>query len=88
MQGGESYPAYAGDKSMYDVHKYMALGASEVAYFIEQVGLSAASFGVADEDVTAVGMALNSLFGYKCAPATTVIKDQGAQLQAICIEVS
>lgn len=88
MQGNETYPAYMGDKSMYDVHKYMALGVYEVAYFIEQVGLSAASFGVATEDVTAVGMALNSLFGYRCAPPTTVIKEQGPQLQAICIEVS
>ena len=88
MVGDGSYPAYAGDKSMYDVHKYMGLGATEFNYFIQQVGLAAASFGVTDEDVNAVGMALTGLFGYKCAPAATVIKSQGAQLQAICIEVS
>ena len=87
MVGKDSYPAYAGDKSMYDVHKYMGLGAAEVGYFIEQVGLAAASFGVADADVTAVGMALNSLFGYKCAAAATVVPSQGDALQAICIEV-
>ena len=88
MVGKGSFPAYTGEKSMYNVHKYMGLGEAEIGYFITQVGLSAASFGVADADVTAVGMALNQLFGYKCAPATTVIKAQGAQLQAICIEVS
>ena len=84
---GSAYPAYAGDKSMYETHKYMGLGAFEFGYFVEQVGLAAASFGVADADVTAVGMALNSLFGYKCAPAATVVPSQGDALQAICIEV-
>jgi hypothetical protein len=87
MVGNDSYPAYAGDKSMYDVHKYMGLGPAELGYFIEQVGLAAASFGVADADVTAVGMALNGLFGYKCAAATAVAPSQGDALQAICIEV-
>lgn len=86
MVGKGSYPAYTGDKSMYDVHKYMGLGAFEFGYFIEQVGLAAASFGVADADVEAVGTALNSLFGYKCAPAAAVVPSQGDALQAICIE--
>lgn len=62
----------------------MDLSAEEVGYFITQVGLSAASFGVATEDVTAVGMALNKIFGYKCSPPTTVVPSQGAQLQSIC----
>ena len=35
---------------MYEVHKFMALDSNEVGYFIEQVGLSAKSFGVAEED--------------------------------------
>jgi hypothetical protein len=70
---------------MYQVHKFMDLDAYEVGYFITQVGLAAASFGVADEDVTAVGEALIKLFDYKCAPPTTVIPAQGPQLQAICI---
>lgn len=29
-------------------------------------------------------MALNKLFGYKCSPPTTVIPEQGPQLQSIC----
>lgn len=70
---------------MYSVHKFMDLDAYEVGYFIEQVGLSAASFGVADADVQAVGMALTKLFDYRCAPATTAIPAQGSQLQSICI---
>jgi hypothetical protein len=64
--GTPDFPTYAGDKSMYEVHKYMALDAFQVGYFITQVGLSAASFGVAQADVEAVGMSLNNLFGYKC----------------------
>lgn len=63
----------------------MALDPYQVGYFITQVGLSAASFGVTKEDVTAVGMALNKLFNYKCSPATTVVKSQGNVLESICI---
>lgn len=63
----------------------MALSNAEVTYFITQVGLSAASFGVATADVTFVGTALASLFGVRCAPETTVIPAQGAHLQSICI---
>ncbi|CAJ2510772.1 Uu.00g063970.m01.CDS01 [Anthostomella pinea] len=85
MQGMAGFDAYTADPSMYDVHKFMALNTTEVGYFIEQVGLAAASFGVADTDVTAVGTALNTLFGYRCAPPATAVKAQGPQLQSICI---
>ena len=63
----------------------MALDQYQVGYFIEQVGLAAASFGVAKDDVTAVGKALTQLFDYRCAPNTTVVPEQGPQLQSICI---
>lgn len=63
----------------------MALDPYQMGYFITQVGLAAASFGVATEDVTAVGMALNQLFGYRCAPETPVVPSQGPQLQSMCI---
>jgi len=84
-QGMPGFDAYMAAPSMYEVHKFMDLDAAEVGYFITQVGLSASSFGVADSDVQAVGTALNSLFGSRCAPPTTVIKAQGPQLQSICI---
>ncbi|OIW32027.1 hypothetical protein CONLIGDRAFT_571547 [Coniochaeta ligniaria NRRL 30616] len=84
--GMGAFPAYTGDKSMYEVHKFMALDNAEVTYFITQVGLAASSFGVTEADVTAVGTALNSLFGRRCAPAVEVIPPQGAALQAICTE--
>lgn len=85
--GTPDFPTYAGDKSMYKVHKHMALDAFQVGYFITQVGLSAASFGVAQADVEAVGMSLNNLFGYKCGRPATVVLSQGPQLQTVCIEV-
>ena len=72
---------------MYEVHKYMALDTFQVGYFITQVGLSAASFGVSSSDVEAVGMALQSLFGFKCAPSTTIVPSQGPQLQSVCTAV-
>ena len=62
----------------------MALGPNEVGYFIQQVGLAAQSFGVAQEDVTAVGTLLTSVFDVKCAPLTPVIPANGPQLQSIC----
>ena len=62
----------------------MNLDPNELGYFITQVGLSAASFGVTTEDVTTVGQALGKLFGYRCAPPTVVVPSQGAHLQSIC----
>lgn len=73
---------------MYQVHKYMALDEAEVSYFIQQVGLSAASFGVADSDVAAVGKALTDAFGYRCAPPASIPATATPALQAICIAVS
>lgn len=85
MQGNDAFATYAADGSMYDVHKFMDLSAAEVGYFITQVALAGASFGVAADDLTGVGKALNGLFGYKCSPPAVVVPAQGAQLQAICI---
>lgn len=66
----------------------MKLDAYEVQYFIQQVGLAATSFGVSIEDAGAVGNALQDLFGYKCAPKTSVDYVTKPQLQSICIAVS
>ena len=62
----------------------MNLDAHEIGYFITQVGLAAASFGVATDDVTAVGESLGKIFGYRCAPPAVVVPSQGAQIQSIC----
>jgi hypothetical protein len=86
MQGGAAYPAYAGDASQYEIHKFMDLSYAEVGWFIQQVALSAASFGVAKADLTVVGDALTSLFDVRCAAPVTVIPAQGPQLQSICID--
>ncbi|KAG9254864.1 uncharacterized protein F5Z01DRAFT_99322 [Emericellopsis atlantica] len=86
MQGMSGFDAYMADPSMYEVHKFMNLNLAENTYFIQQVGMAAASFGVAEEDVTTVGMALNSLFNVRCAPPATAVKAQGPQLQSICID--
>ncbi|KAK5130137.1 hypothetical protein LTR08_002436 [Meristemomyces frigidus] len=80
-----AYPAYAGDTSMYQVHKFMDLDAMEIGWFISQVGLSAKSFGVADADVEYVGTALQTLFGHKCSAKLDVVPGADAELQAICI---
>lgn len=72
---------------MYNVHKFMALDAYQVGWFIEQVGLSAKSFGVAEADVKFVGTALNALFGHKCAPKLDIVAGADEELQSICIAV-
>jgi len=87
LEGTDSaYPAYTGQSSQYSVHKFMDLTAFEVGYFITQVALSAASFGVAQDDLTSVGAALGMIFGYRCSPPTVVVPSQGAQLQSICTD--
>ncbi|KAG9962681.1 hypothetical protein KCU61_g4363, partial [Aureobasidium melanogenum] len=78
------FPSYAGFGSQASVHRFMDLSAAEVGYFIEQVALAASSFGVSQDDIATVGKALNSIFNVRCAPPTTVIPAQGAQLQSIC----
>ena len=64
---------------------FMNHSAAEVGFFITQVANSAAFFGVAKDDLTVVGNALNSLFGMRCSAPTTVVPSQGPTLQAICI---
>lgn len=64
----------------------MVLDPYQVGFFIEQVGMAAASFGVAKSDINAVAMALETLFDYRCAPKMTAIKAQGAQYQSICTD--
>ncbi|KAK2035271.1 hypothetical protein LX32DRAFT_607092 [Colletotrichum zoysiae] len=83
--GMAGFPSYSGFASMYEVHKFMDLDENELGYFIQQVALAGASFGVTQDDLKAVGTALNQLFGLRCSPATTAIPEQGPQLQAICI---
>ncbi|RFU75709.1 hypothetical protein TARUN_6468 [Trichoderma arundinaceum] len=86
QQGMPGFPAYGGRASLYQVHKFMALDNAELTYFIQQIALAAQSFGVATSDIEIVGNALSSAFGMRCATPTTVIKAQGPQLQAVCIE--
>jgi len=82
--GQNGFPAYAGSTAMGTVHKFMDLDAAEMGYFITQVGTAAASFGVTTDDVTAVGMALQTTFGMRCAPPASVPAAAPAALQAIC----
>ena len=62
----------------------MDLDNNQLGYFIQQVGMAAASFGVTDDDVKTVGGALEKLFGYKCAAAMDIVPMSPPQTQAIC----
>lgn len=80
---GAAFHTYQGDASMFQVHKYMQLDQYEMGYFIEQVALSAASFGVTDEDVLTVAGALMQYFGYQCQPPFA-FKNGKIAKQSIC----
>jgi hypothetical protein len=80
------FPAYSGVTSMYTVHKFMDISADEFGYFVTQVGLAAASFGVAPDDLGPVGEALNDLFGYRCSQPDSVLPNEAPELQAICTD--
>lgn len=87
MYGSSSMP-YSGDTNMYQVHKFMGLSEDEFTWFVMQVGLSAASFGVSDDDVQAAGSLLTKTFGYRCAPPAAIPSTAAPEPQAICIAVS
>lgn len=80
------FDAYGGNPSMYKVHKFMNLGKAEMTYFITQVGMAAASFGVAKDDIDIVAKALSDTFDMRCSAPAEVIKGKGPQPQAICIK--
>lgn len=62
------FPAYTGDPDMLRVHKFMSITQEMNDFFITQVGLSASSFGVTDDDVMAIASVLDSTFNTRCPP--------------------
>ncbi|RKO85751.1 hypothetical protein BDK51DRAFT_39977 [Blyttiomyces helicus] len=60
------FPAYAGNPSMYDVHKFMNISQIQFAYFDNAIANAALSLGVTTADFSSVGAALNSLYGSAC----------------------
>jgi hypothetical protein len=69
------FPAYEGDPDMFRVHKFMGITAEQNDYFINQVGLSAASFGVIAADVKAIYDYLDGTYNIRCAPPLTASND-------------
>lgn len=51
-----------------------------------QVALSAASFGVTEEDIAAAGTALNGAFNNRCGAAIAVVPDQTPAFQSTCTD--
>lgn len=85
MQGTTAFPSYGGNPSQYNVHKYMYITYAQNTYFINQVALSAESFGVAMSDIAVVGKALNGAFNERCLPAAAIPSTAAAAPQSICI---
>jgi hypothetical protein len=83
QSSNNSFKNYQGDNSMYQVHKFMNLNHNQVSYFIQQVGLSAQSFGVSNDDISSISNTLGNLFNYKCLKPIPLINNQ-TSLQSIC----
>lgn len=79
-----TFPAYAGGKSMYEVHKFMYLSNAQNLYFIQQVGAAASAYGVSKADVTGVASKLTGLFGVQCSMPASLSPGYDAAPQSIC----
>jgi len=86
--GTGDFPAYGGNTNMYEIHKFMDINPTEMAYFITQVGTAAASFGVTNDDVMALGSALNMYFGNRCGPMASIVPGSPVESQSICQDAS
>ncbi|KAG9236103.1 hypothetical protein BJ875DRAFT_372831 [Amylocarpus encephaloides] len=82
-----SSPSYAGNPSMYEVHKYMNLDPYEQGWFVRQLALAAASIGFSSEDTSIWFNTMTGLFSSRCSPPTVVLPGE-PELQAICIHDS
>jgi len=60
----------------------MRLDNNQIGWFISQVGLAAASFGVTQADVTTIATTLNTVFNYRCSPPVNLVGTSA--LQSIC----
>ncbi|PWN35970.1 uncharacterized protein FA14DRAFT_184804 [Meira miltonrushii] len=79
------FMTYQGVQSMSQVHRFMNLDETEMNYFIEQVGMSATSFGVSDADAMTVGNSLNKTFNYRCAPPVVLGPGFANVSQSTCL---
>lgn len=79
------FMTYQGMQSQSQVHRFMNLDRDQMNYFIQQVGLSAMSFGVSMEDATTVGNSLNMTFNYRCEPPMVIAQGFANVSQSICL---
>lgn len=85
---GSVFKTYEGSSSLSSVHRFMSLTHDENGYFIQQVGLSATSFGVTAEDATAVGNLLDGKFNVRCGPIESYPPGYRPASQSICLDPS
>ncbi|EHK96557.1 putative enoyl-CoA hydratase, mitochondrial [Glarea lozoyensis 74030] len=81
------FPAYKGNPSMYEVHKYMDLDPYEQGWFVDQLTQAAASIGFSAEDTTIWFNTMTGLFSSRCSPPT-VVGGLPPALNAICTHSS
>ncbi|KAH7412881.1 hypothetical protein BKA64DRAFT_731128 [Cadophora sp. MPI-SDFR-AT-0126] len=79
------FPAYEGEPSMYQVHRFMDISKAENDFFIQQLVDASASIGFSPADAEN-WRKLMAPYNTRCAPAFAVNGVRGgADLQAVCI---
>lgn len=62
----------------------MDVSNAEFIYSIQQTTLAATSFGITEEDATMIGGSLQTIFGNRCSPPTTIVPGTAEEQQVIC----
>ncbi|KAK6344321.1 hypothetical protein TWF696_007961 [Orbilia brochopaga] len=86
--GKDGFATYQGSTRMYEVHKYMNLGPSQLGYFIQEISLAAAAIGFEDDDIQGFASNLNSTFGQRCSRRQAVLPNSEPDLQSLCLDIS
>lgn len=84
-QGGRILADYAGNPSMFDVHRFMNLRKSDISFFNDMVGQAAVGLGVTAEDAAAVGKSLEGLFNIACAAPAPLSPKLSPAPQGFCL---
>ncbi|KAI8903632.1 hypothetical protein EDD86DRAFT_250345 [Gorgonomyces haynaldii] len=80
----KQFPPYTGNPSMLETHRFMNLNANQLAFFTQQLGLAAKSFGVADGDIAIVANVMNTVFNVRCAQPSSPFPPL-AGIQSFCL---
>ena len=86
-QGGQAIPAYAGNPSMAEVHKFMGLNIAKISFFNDQVSQAARAIGMTAADAKVFKDGLENTFNIQCAPPVKIAPNGPPAPQGFCLDV-